>query len=238
MCYSIRDNLPFGWRHVLNVYLKEPSEKAQACVIWMHGLGADAKDMAGISDQLPLTVPVRHVFIDAPMRSVTLNNNMVMRAWYDIIGVRLTDREDREGIFESEKLIRTVIANQLKDGFKHNQIFLAGFSQGSAMALITGLRTSTPLGGIIALSGYLPLSTECEPVLNVNTPIFIAAGQLDQVVWCAWTKSSFNWLQARGFKHLTWFEYPMAHTLCNEEVNDLARWLSLQISSISTALES
>ena len=222
----------------LNVYLKEPQQKAQACIIWLHGLGADAKDMSSLAEQMPLTAPVRHVFIDAPVRTVTLNNNMSMRAWYDIIGVKLTDREDREGIAQSEAMIRKVIENQRLDGFKYNQIFLAGFSQGSAMALITGLRTTAPLGGIIALSGYLPLAAECEPVLDNSTPIFIAAGLFDPVVWLAWTKASFTWLQSRGFTQLTWMEYSMEHTICNEEINDLARWLTLQISSKHNAMES
>lgn len=222
----------------LNVYLKEPNEKAQACVIWLHGLGANAQDMAGVAEQFSSAVPIRHVFLDAPVRSVTLNNNMSMQAWYDIIGVRLTDREDRDGIAESEKLIRKVIENQLRDGFKHHQIYLAGFSQGSAMALITGLRTSTPLGGIIALSGYLPLASECIPVVNTNTPILIAAGLYDPVVWPAWTKASFDWLKSHGFNQVTWHDYPMEHTICNEEINDLARWLTLQISSKHNVMES
>lgn len=222
----------------LNVYLKEPQQQAQACVIWLHGLGANANDMFGVAELLPASLPVRHVFVDAPVRTVTLNNNMSMQAWYDIVGVQLTDREDKEGIAQSETLIRKVIDNQLSDGFKHHQIYLAGFSQGSAMALVTGLRTSTPLGGIIALSGYLPLASECEPLLDMSTPILIAAGSFDPVVWPAWTKASFDWLQSRGFKKLTWNEYPMEHTICNEEISDLARWLTLQISSKQNAMES
>lgn len=222
----------------LNVYLKEPQQQAQACVIWLHGLGSNARDMSGVAEQLPASLPLRHVFLDAPVRSVTLNNNMSMQAWYDIVGVKLTDREDREGIAESEALIRKVIDNQLRDGFKHEQIYLAGFSQGSAMALITGLRTSAPLGGIMALSGYLPLASECQPALNFNTPILIAAGLFDPVVWPAWTKASFDWLQSHGFTQLTWHDYPMDHSICSEEINDLARWLTLQISSKHTVMES
>lgn len=115
----------------MNVFIKESQAQTQACVIWMHGLGADASDMMGLVDQLTIAdVAIRHVFINAPQRPVTLNGGMVMPAWYDIIGVKLIDREDKEGIEQSELLIRKVIDEQLNDGFSYNQIFLAGFSQG------------------------------------------------------------------------------------------------------------
>ena len=219
----------------MNVYMKDSQQQAQACVLWMHGLGADANDMMGVADQLPLMLPVRHVFIDAPVRPVTLNNHMPMRAWYDIVGLKLTDREDREGLMRSEDMIRQIIDNQLADGFKLNQIFLAGFSQGGAMALFTGLRSSAPLAGVITLSGYLPLSSECEQALaNGSTPVFMAAGQFDPIVLPAWTKQSFDWLQSRGFQHVAWHEYPMEHSICAQEIRDLAGWLTMQISSIKS----
>jgi len=234
MCERISDNLLFDRSIWLNVYIKEPQQPAQACIIWMHGLGADAQDMAGVAEQLPLTVPVRHVFIDAPVRPVTLNNHMPMRAWYDIVGMKLTDREDRDGLLRSESMIRQIIENQLTDGFKLSQIYLAGFSQGGAMALFTGLRSVAPLAGIITLSGYLPLAAECEQGLtNSSTPIFIAGGRFDPIVLPAWTKQSFDWLQSRGFQHVAWHEYPMEHSICAEEIRDLANWLTTQISSIT-----
>ncbi len=218
----------------MNVYTKEPKQQAQACVIWMHGLGADANDMVGVANQLPLSVPVRNVFIDAPVRPVTLNNHMPMRAWYDIIGLKLTDREDREGLFRSEAMIRQIIENQIVDGFTSSQIFLAGFSQGGAMALFTGLRSPTPLAGIISLSGYLPLSSECEPgPVNHNTPVFVAGGAFDPIVMPAWTQLSFDWLQSRGFQHLARHEYPMEHSICTEEIHDLASWLTMHITAMT-----
>lgn len=219
---------------MLNVYIKDPSSAAQACVIWMHGLGANANDMKGLVAQLPLDKPVRHVFIDAPVRPVTLNNRMPMRAWYDIVGMKLTDREDREGIFQSEAMIRQVIENQLKDGFQSTQIFLAGFSQGSAMALFTGLRSPKPLGGIIALSGYLPLVSDCTSILDKRTPMFIACGRFDPVVLPDWTKQSYDWLKACGFQNLAWHDYPMEHNICVEEIRDLAHWFSSEIISITS----
>lgn len=217
---------------MLNVYVKEPQQPAQACVIWMHGLGADANDMMGVANQLPVTLPVRHVFIDAPVRPVTLNNHMPMRAWYDIVGMKLTDREDHDGLMRSESMIRQVIDTQITEGFKSNQIFLAGFSQGGAMALFTGLRSPVPLAGIVTLSGYLPLSSECEPaLLNNTTPVFIAGGRFDPIVLPAWTKQSMQWLEAHGFKHIAWHEYSMEHNICAAEICDLANWLTAQLSS-------
>jgi phospholipase/carboxylesterase len=212
---------------LLNVYIDDPQQKAQACVIWMHGLGSDANDMKSVANQLFLTIPVRHVFIDAPVRPVTLNNHMPMRAWYDIIGIKLTDREDREGLMRSESLIRQIIDNQVTEGFEHYRIFLAGFSQGGAMALFTGLRSPVPLGGIVTLSGYLPLSSECEPVIeNKNTPVFIAQGRFDPVVLPAWTQYGRDWLQSHGFQHIAWHEYPMEHNICPEEIRDLRSWFT------------
>ena len=217
----------------MNVYIKEPQQQAQACVIWMHGLGADAKDMAGLAEQLPLKLPVRHVFIDAPVRPVTLNNNMSMRAWYDIVGMKLTDREDRDGLLRSEGMIQQIIENQITDGFKRDQIFLAGFSQGAAMALFTGLRSAAPLAGIISLSGYLPLSAECDTEFkHSSTPVFIAGGKFDPIVLPAWTKQSFDWVLSRGYQHVAWHEYPMEHSICAAEIRDIAGWLTTQISSI------
>lgn len=219
----------------MNVYIEEPQQKAQACIIWMHGLGADANDMAGLAKQLPLEAPVRHVFIDAPVRPVTLNNHMPMRAWYDIVGLKLTDREDRDGLVRSEGMIRQIIDNQVTAGFKLNQIFLAGFSQGGAMALFTGLRSPAPLAGIVNLSGYLPLSSECESELATNSkiPVFIAGGKFDPIVLPAWTKHSFDWLQSHGFQHIIQHEYPMEHSICVAEIRDLASWLTTHISSMT-----
>ncbi len=154
----------------MNTVVIEPVQKAQACMIWMHGLGAGADDMAGLAKQLPLKhMPVRHVALNAPVRPVTLNQGMSMPAWYDITGFSLTDREDKAGILASEQIILDVIKAQIADGFSPSTIFLAGFSQGGAMALFTALRTEVALGGVIALSAYLPLASECEIKLDKKT---------------------------------------------------------------------
>jgi phospholipase/carboxylesterase len=143
---------------VLTTYIKESHQPAQACVIWLHGLGADAANMMGVADAFPESfLPIRHVFVDAPLRPVTLNNHMTMRAWYDITGLTLEDREDKEGILQSEQMILEIIAEQVSKGIALNQIYLAGFSQGGAIALFIAMRTRLQLAGVLALSSYLPL---------------------------------------------------------------------------------
>jgi len=196
----------------------------------MHGLGADASDMAGLAEQLSLNeVAVRHVFMDAPVRPVTLNNGMLMRAWYDIIGMQLTDREDKEGILGSQLLIQEVIDTQIKEGFSAKQIFLAGFSQGGAVALYTALQRTVALGGVIALSAYLPLAIDCQAALPKDTPVFIAYGQYDPIVLPIWTKQSADWLVAKGYNQVTLHNYLMEHAICAEEINDLSNWLTTQV---------
>lgn len=219
---------------VLNVYIKDSASQAQACIIWMHGLGADANNMMGLAEQLPLTVAVRHVFVNAPIRAVTLNNGLSMRAWYDIVGMKLTDRQDRNGILESEAMIRQTIDAQIAEGFESAQIFLAGFSQGGAMSLFSGLRSQKPLGGIVSLSGYLPLISDCTSILDKRTPMFIACGRFDPIVLPAWTRQSYDWVLSQNFERVAWHEYPMEHTTCIQEIRDLAHWFSSEITSITS----
>lgn len=214
----------------MSVYKKDPREKAQACVIWMHGLGADSTDMMGLVDQLPAKeVAIRHVFIDAPSRPVTLNGGMVMPAWYDITGMELLDREDLDGITRSEQFINQVVESQLKDGFELPQLFLAGFSQGGAMALHTALHTKGRMGGVIALSAYLPTAESKTPVLDRETPFFMGSGSFDPLVLPKWTQMSREWLLARGYDQMVFQQYPMEHSICFEEIKDLAFWLTKQI---------
>lgn len=218
----------------MNVVVIEPEQKAEACVIWMHGLGASADDMVSLARQLPLQVPIRHVALNAPIRPVTLNQHMPMPAWYDIVGMKLTDREDRAGILASERMILEAVQQQFTDGFSHKQIFLAGFSQGGAMALFTSVHGLPTLGGVIALSAYLPLASTCEVKLNRKTPVFIASGRSDPVVLPAWTAQSVTWLKNQGFEHMTVHDYPMEHAVCLEEMQDIAVWLEMcTVSSMS-----
>lgn len=211
--------------------MKESRTPAQACVIWMHGLGADASDMSGLADQLNVpSVALRHVFINAPMRPVTLNNGMHMPAWYDILGMELVDRQDKTGIEQSDGLIRQVMNEQLNDGFSYEQIFLAGFSQGGAMALYTALHSTACLGGVIALSAYLPLADQVLPKLDKRTPIFIGSGEFDPLVLPKWTEMSKNWLLNNGYTQLSTHSYPMEHSVSSEEIRDISSWLGSQVA--------
>lgn len=212
------------------MYVEEPDGPPDACVIWLHGLGADAEDMAGLAGQLRLAVPVRHVCVNAPIRPVTLNQGMPMRAWYDILGMDLTAREDKAGIMQSEAIIDEAIAQQMAEGIDSSRIVLAGFSQGGAMALFAGLQYSKPLAGILALSAYLPLSSACNPVQDKQLPVFIACGAYDTMVLPAWTRLSVEWIRARGYDNIRFGEYPVAHAVSPEELVDLCRWFNTELA--------
>jgi phospholipase/carboxylesterase len=226
----IGDNLPFLEALLLSAYIKDSIGEAQACIIWMHGLGANYQDMAGVAAELNIALPVRHLFIDAPVRPVTINNHMRMQAWYDLRGFDFARDEDREGILESEQNIRQIIHEQLATGLQPHQLYLAGFSQGGAMALFTGLRTKERLGGILALSSGIPLYSECTLSLDHQTPIFFACGQHDPIVLPAWSKASYEWLKANQYQDITWHEYPMEHSICRQEITDISNWLHTQIT--------
>jgi phospholipase/carboxylesterase len=214
----------------LSVYIKEPDQQAQACVIWMHGLGADSSDMASLVGQLRMQdLALRHVFIDAPRRPVTLNGGVVMPAWFDIYGMELTARSDLQGIELSETLIRNVMDAQLNDGFDSSRVFLAGFSQGGAMALHTGLNTPARLGGVIALSAFLPAVNQNNNTLDKTTPFFIASGLFDPLVLPMWTSQSKDWIVGCGYDQTSFYQYPMEHAICIEEILDLSHWLEKQI---------
>lgn len=216
----------------MSVYIKDSQQKAQACIIWMHGLGADASDMAGLADQIMVkNLALRHVFMDAPSRPVTLNGGAVMPAWYDIVGLELTDREDRKGVEASESLIKSVVETQVEQGFTAKQIYLAGFSQGGAMALYTALGLPQ-LGGVISLSAYLPLAKEVNSILALNTPIFMGYGQFDPLVLPTWTQQTRDWLQSHGYTRVDFHPYPMEHSICFEEIKDLGDWLNQQIQGV------
>lgn len=217
----------------MGVIIKEPENRAQACMIWLHGLGANASDMIGLVDQLRVKdVALRHVFLDAPLRPVTLNGGMVMPAWYDIVGMDLVHREDKVGIEQSATRIEQTIKAQCEEGFSLDQIFLAGFSQGGAMAIYTALRTPGLLGGVVALSSYLPMAANIQPLLDKNTPFFLGAGLLDRVVFPSWTQQSKDWLLTQGYASLMYHSYPMEHSICLEEIKDLSLWLMSKVTGV------
>lgn len=209
-------------------------QQGKACVIWMHGLGADSSDMVGLAEQLILRQEdFEHIFLNAPMRSVTLNQGMVMPAWYDIYGLSILDREDAQGIKESADLIMQAIQLQQKNGYAAHQIFLAGFSQGGAMALYTAMQSNLPLAGVIVLSAYLPLASQCEPQLPKDTPLFIAYGKFDIIVQPKWSEYTREWLEKQGYHQMIAKAYPMQHTICHEEIADLSSWLTTHIEGIT-----
>ena len=202
----------------------------RAAVIVLHGLGADGNDFVPVAHELDLgTVgPVRFVFPHAPTRPVTINGGYVMRAWYDILGLDSPQqREDEDGLRQSQALVEALIAREKARGVAAGRIVLAGFSQGCAMTLMTGLRHDERLAGLVGLSGYLPLAAKAEAerhAANRDTPIFLAHGTGDPVIPIARARDSRDALVALGHP-VEWHEYPMPHSVCAAEIADLERWL-------------
>jgi len=198
-------------------------------VIWLHGLGASGDDFVPIVRELDLTgLPaIRFLFPHAPTMPVTVNNGYVMRAWYDIIGVDLSRREDEKGLRASQAMVEQLIAQEKARGVPAGRIMLAGFSQGCAMTIQTGLRHPEKLAGLLCLSGYVPLHTtiaaERHPA-NQNTPIFLAHGRGDQVIPIIRAEQSRDLLRSLGYD-VEWHEYMMPHSVCQEEVDDIGAWM-------------
>ena len=198
-------------------------------VIWLHGLGADGNDFASIVPQLDLRgcPPIRFIFPHAPTMPVTINGGYVMPAWYDILGANLVDRQDAAGIQKSEKAIVALIEQEVARGIPYERIVLAGFSQGCAMALHTGLRLPHRLAGIMALSGYLPLASQFAAerhTANAKTPVFMAHGTQDPVVILKRGEDSRDALKALGHP-VQWHTYPMPHSVHPQEIVDIAAFL-------------
>ena len=208
----------------------ESAPQPTAAVIWLHGLGADGHDFASLVPELDLSgcPPIRFVFPHAPSMPVTVNGGYVMPAWYDILGPNLISQQDAAGIQASERAIVALIAHEVALGIPAERIVLAGFSQGCAMALHTGLRLPQRLAGIMALSGYLPLAdritAERHPA-NAQTPIFMAHGTQDPVVVIARGEASRDALAALG-QPVAWHSYPMPHSLHPQEIADISAFLA------------
>ena len=207
----------------------ETAPDPAASVIWLHGLGADGNDFVPIVRELDLDgcPAIRFVFPHAPTMPVTINNGYVMRAWYDILGADLAQREDEAGLRKSQALVEQLIEREKSRGIAPDRIVLAGFSQGCAMTLQTGLRHPQKLAGLLCLSGYLPLhqSVPAERhAANHETPIFLAHGRDDPVVPIDRAEKSRDMLQALGYR-IEWHEYRMPHSVCAEEIEDIGAWL-------------
>jgi phospholipase/carboxylesterase len=208
----------------------ETAPNPGASVILLHGLGADGNDFVPLAHELDLHAvgPVRFVFPHAPTRPVTINAGYVMRAWYDILSLDSPQpREDEAGLRESQALVDSLIEREKARGVAARRIVLAGFSQGCAMTLMTGLRHDERLAGLVGLSGYLPLAAKAEAErhgANADVPIFLAHGSIDPVIPIARARASRDALVALGHE-VEWHEYPMPHSVCEQELADLQRWL-------------
>jgi phospholipase/carboxylesterase len=200
----------------------ETGPNPATAVIWLHGLGADGRDFEPIVPELRLAKPVRFVFPHAPMRPVTINNGMRMRAWYDIFQFG-GGAEDEAGIRASQTLLEQMIESE-----KGKKIILAGFSQGGAIVLQTALRHPGRLAGVMALSTYLPLpgtlEKEASPA-NKDLPIFMAHGRFDDIIPLERAQRSRELLEKLGYR-VTWKEYPMPHSVCAEEIGDISSFLA------------
>ena len=204
-------------------------------VIFLHGLGADGNDFAPIVPQLVRRdgPAIRFVFPHAPVRPITINGGMRMRAWYDIAAMDIASREDEAGVRQSVAQAQALIAREEERGIPPSRVVLAGFSQGGAITLATGLRRARPVAGLVALSTYLPIAAtsiaECTPAAR-TTPIFMAHGQFDPIVPEALGRRSRDALTALGIS-VQWHAYPMAHQVCPPEIAALAAWLDARVGA-------
>jgi phospholipase/carboxylesterase len=199
-----------------------------AAVIWLHGLGADGHDFEPIVPELrlPSTKPVRFIFPHAPERPVTINMGMRMRAWYDILQMG-GGPEDEAGIRESQAALEKLIAGQKQKGIPARKIVLAGFSQGGAIVLQTALRHPERLAGVMALSTYLPLGNTLEKernAMNADLPVFMAHGKYDNMIGIDRAIQTREALEKSGYP-VEWHDYPMPHSVCPEEIGDIADYL-------------
>ncbi len=197
-------------------------------IIWLHGLGADGNDFVPIAEEMSLPVAVRYIFPHAPEKPVTINGGYVMRSWYDIVATDIGSQQDSAGVRASQAEITKLIDQERTRGVSAKNIFLAGFSQGGAIALQTGLRHPEQLGGILALSTYLPLAETLPAEASVAsklTPIFMAHGRDDPIVPYALGKRSEAALHKQNYT-VEWREYDMPHSVCATEVRDIEGWLA------------
>lgn len=207
----------------------ETKPKPNAAVIWLHGLGADGHDFEPIVPEIvrPGERAWRFVFPNAPVRPVTINGGMAMRAWYDLKGLDRRSAEDVAGFRDTDALVRQLIAKEVARGIPTNRVVLAGFSQGGAVSLYTVPRYPDKLAGVLALSCYLPREStflaERAPA-NDATPIFMAHGRADTVLTMSLGTQSRDFLKAQGYA-VEWHDYPMAHAVCAAEIADIREFL-------------
>jgi len=215
--------------HTLPHITKETSANPTASIIWLHGLGADGHDFEPIVSELglPDDLAVRFIFPHAPAMPVSINGGYIMPAWYDVKQQDLGIEHDSDGVHASAVSIQLLIDQEIMRGIPANRIILAGFSQGAAMALYVGLRQTESLAGLMVLSGYILLPDEFASLSanNLQAPVFMAHGVHDPVVLFEWGESSYRKLQEKGCA-VAWHSYPMEHSLCDAEINDIGKWLT------------
>jgi phospholipase/carboxylesterase len=206
----------------------ETGPQPAAAVVWLHGLGADGSDFVPVVEALDLpAAPIRFIFPHAPMQPVTINQGYVMRAWYDILSADLARRADERGVRASQQLVEALLAREKSRGIPARRLLLAGFSQGGAIALQTGLRHPERLAGIMALSCYVPLAPTLEPeraAANRDVPVFMAHGLYDPIIPARLARESRDLLARLGYD-VEWHEYPMEHSVAPEEVAAIGAWL-------------
>ncbi|MFC5491347.1 alpha/beta hydrolase [Dokdonella soli] len=213
----------------------ETAPNPRHAVIWLHGLGADGNDFAPIVPELVDRAwpPLRFVFPHAPVRPVTVNGGVPMRAWYDIRGVAIADKQDETGIRASVAQLDELIAREAGRDIPSGNVILAGFSQGGAIALAGGVRHADRVAGIVALSTYLPLeakTTAERSTANTGLPIFMGHGGFDPVVPQALGSISRDALSGLGYA-VEWHSYAMAHQVCAEEIADLRAWIGARLAA-------
>jgi len=213
----------------------ETAANPRHAVIWLHGLGADGNDFAPIVPELVDRAwpPLRFVFPHAPVRPVTINGGMSMRAWYDILGAQIADRQDEAGMRASIGQLDELIAREAARGIAAERVIVAGFSQGGAIALAGGVRHAAKLAGVVALSTYLPMAAKTaaeRSTANADLPIFMAHGSYDPVVPQPLGVASRDKLTELGYA-VDWHSYPMAHQVCAEEIADLRAWIGQRLTA-------
>lgn len=213
----------------LETHIIAPKKTSIGSVIWMHGLGADHHNFDSLIPELcdEKQLPLRFIFPNAPVRPVTINHHTPMRAWYDVYSLTDLNREDKNGIQASRALISQLIEKEISKGTPASRIVLAGFSQGGAIALYTGLRHTQDIAGILALSCYLPLlheHVENNQLSNFNTPIFMAHGTHDMTLPSFAGKMAYDVI-SRTHAQADWYEYPMGHEITAQETRDIRGWL-------------
>ena len=215
---------------VLGSLVIQTGDNPGASVIWLHGLGADGRDFESIVPQLliPASMPIRFIFPDAPVRAVTINGGYMMRAWYDIYeDISVDAEQDEDGIKSSAAMLSLMVEQELQQGIPSDRIILAGFSQGGAVALYAGLTSEQPLGGVMALSAYLPLAQQLtkETIRAEHVPpVFMAHGRHDAVVPFSYAESSCRQLRDLGIP-VDWNAYDMEHNINADEIFAIREWL-------------